>query len=90
MALMAFLALPIGATYLLVRRRELRKRDLVHAGARNVDGRTMGQIAEDVVETLTRAAGLPPPAGPPPLVHYVDEIDVQIYSPRRVGPLAPP
>lgn len=46
--------------------------------------------AEDVVETLTRAAGLPPPAGPPPLVHYVDEIDVQIYSPRRVGPLAPP
>jgi dihydroxy-acid dehydratase len=31
--------------------RELRKRDLVHAGARNVDGRTMDEIAEQVVET---------------------------------------
>jgi dihydroxy-acid dehydratase len=31
--------------------RELRKRDLVHAGARNVDGRTMGEIADQVVET---------------------------------------
>ncbi len=31
--------------------RELRKRDLVHAGARNVDGRTMAEIAEAAVET---------------------------------------
>ncbi len=31
--------------------RELRKRDLVHAGARNVDGRTIGEIADQVVET---------------------------------------
>jgi dihydroxy-acid dehydratase len=31
--------------------RELRKRDLVHAGARNVDGRTMAEIADAVVET---------------------------------------
>jgi dihydroxy-acid dehydratase len=31
--------------------RELRKRDLVHAGARNVDGRTMAEIADQVVET---------------------------------------
>ena len=31
--------------------RELRKRELVHAGARNVDGRTLGQVADDVVET---------------------------------------
>jgi dihydroxy-acid dehydratase len=31
--------------------RELRKHDLVHAGARNVDGRTMGEIADQVVET---------------------------------------
>jgi dihydroxy-acid dehydratase len=31
--------------------RELAKRDLVHAGARNVDGRTMGEIAAAVVET---------------------------------------
>jgi dihydroxy-acid dehydratase len=31
--------------------RELRKRDLVHAGARNVDGRTMGEIADQAVET---------------------------------------
>ena len=31
--------------------RELRKRELVHAGARNVDGRTMNEIADQVVET---------------------------------------
>jgi dihydroxy-acid dehydratase len=31
--------------------RELHKRDLVHAGARNVDGRTMGEIADQAVET---------------------------------------
>ena len=31
--------------------RELRKRNLVHAGARNVDGRTMAEIADAVVET---------------------------------------
>jgi dihydroxy-acid dehydratase len=31
--------------------RELRKRDLVHAGARNVDGRTMAEIADQAVET---------------------------------------
>ena len=31
--------------------RELRKRELVHAGARNVDGRTLGEVADDVVET---------------------------------------
>ncbi|HUZ85052.1 MAG TPA: dihydroxy-acid dehydratase, partial [Gaiellales bacterium] len=31
--------------------RELRKRDLVHTGARNVDGRTLGEIADQAVET---------------------------------------
>jgi dihydroxy-acid dehydratase len=31
--------------------RELRKRELVHAGARNVDGRTMGEIVDAAVET---------------------------------------
>ncbi len=31
--------------------RELHKRDLVHAGARNVDGRTMAEIADQAVET---------------------------------------
>ena len=31
--------------------RELLKRDLVHAGARNVDGRTMGEIADEAAET---------------------------------------
>jgi dihydroxy-acid dehydratase len=31
--------------------RELRKRELVHAGARNVDGRTMAEIADQVEET---------------------------------------
>lgn len=42
--------------------------------------------ASDVHETLTRAAGLPPPAGPPPLVHYAREVDVRIYRPRPVPP----
>jgi uncharacterized protein len=40
--------------------------------------------ALDVRETLTAAAGLPAPAGPPPLVHYAREVDVRIYRPRRV------
>ena len=31
--------------------RELAKRDLVHAGAANVDGRTLGEIADQAVET---------------------------------------
>ncbi len=31
--------------------RELAKRELVHAGAANVDGRTLGEIADQVVET---------------------------------------
>ena len=31
--------------------RELKKRDLIHSGAVTVDGRTLGQIADDVVET---------------------------------------
>ena len=31
--------------------RELAKRELVHVGARTVDGRTLGEIAEQVVET---------------------------------------
>jgi dihydroxy-acid dehydratase len=31
--------------------RELAKRDLIHAGAMTVDGRTLGQIAEQAVET---------------------------------------
>jgi dihydroxy-acid dehydratase len=31
--------------------RELKKRELIHAGAATVDGRTLGQIADEVVET---------------------------------------
>jgi dihydroxy-acid dehydratase len=31
--------------------RELKKKDLIHAGAPNVDGRTLGEIADEVVET---------------------------------------
>ena len=31
--------------------RELKKRDLIHSGAATVDGRTLGQIADEVVET---------------------------------------
>ena len=37
--------------------RELAKRDLIHAGARTVDGRTLGEIAEQVVETPGPAGG---------------------------------
>jgi uncharacterized protein YqjF (DUF2071 family) len=40
--------------------------------------------ASDIRETLTSAAGLPPPSGPAPLVHYAREVDVRIYRPRRV------
>jgi uncharacterized protein len=40
--------------------------------------------AFDVRETLTSAAGLPPPGGPPALVHYVREVDVRIWRPRPV------
>lgn len=38
-------------------------------------------VAFEVRETLTRAAGLPPLAGPPALVHYAREVDVQIDRP---------
>ena len=31
--------------------RELAKRELIHAGARTVDGRTLGEVADDAVET---------------------------------------
>ncbi len=31
--------------------RELKKRELIHSGSMTVDGRTLGQIADDVVET---------------------------------------
>jgi hypothetical protein len=42
--------------------------------------------ADGVHETLTGAAGLPPPVGPPALVHYADEVDVRIYRPRLDNP----
>jgi uncharacterized protein YqjF (DUF2071 family) len=41
-------------------------------------------------ESLTRAAGLPPIAGPPPLVHYAEEADVEVFPPRRVESASPP
>ena len=41
-------------------------------------------IASDVGETLTSAAGLPPPARPPALVHYARQVDVRIFRPRPV------
>jgi uncharacterized protein YqjF (DUF2071 family) len=43
-------------------------------------------VASDLTETLTGAAGLPPPAGPPALVHYAREVDVRIYRPHPVRP----
>jgi dihydroxy-acid dehydratase len=39
--------------------RELRKRDLVHAGERNVDGRTMAEIADQAVETPGQSVVVP-------------------------------
>lgn len=41
-------------------------------------------VAFEVRETLTSAAGLPPPAGPPALVHYARQVDVQIYRPHAM------
>jgi uncharacterized protein len=40
--------------------------------------------AAEIAQTLTDAGGLPPGscAGPPPLVHYARELDVDIYGPR--------
>ena len=37
--------------------RELAKRELMHVGARTVDGRTLGEIADQVVETPGPAGG---------------------------------
>jgi len=47
--------------------------------------------AADVDQTLTDVAGLPAAAqGPPPLVHYARELDVDIYRPHRTeSPPAP-
>ena len=40
--------------------------------------------AADVEQTLTSVAGLPACAGPPALIHYAREVDVAIFSPRRL------
>jgi hypothetical protein len=42
--------------------------------------------ADEVHETLTRAAGLPPTSGPPALAHYVRELDVRIFRPHLDKP----
>ncbi|HEY7373755.1 MAG TPA: DUF2071 domain-containing protein [Polyangia bacterium] len=44
--------------------------------------------AEDVTQTLTEAAGLPPGAcaGPPPLAHYAAGVDVRIFGPSLSTP----
>ena len=34
-------------------------------------------------EGLLGADGLPPSAGPPPLVHYASLVDVDVFAPRR-------
>ena len=36
----------------------------------------------DLRDELAAAAGLPQPAGPPPLVHYSPGVDVEIFPPR--------
>jgi hypothetical protein len=33
-------------------------------------------------DELIAAAGLPEPADPPPLVHYAEGVDVEIFAPR--------
>ena len=40
--------------------RELKKRELVHAGARTVDGRTLGEVADAAVETPGQQVVVPP------------------------------
>ncbi len=35
-----------------------------------------------VRDQLVAAAGLPEPAIPPPLVHYADGVDVEVFAPR--------
>jgi hypothetical protein len=44
-------------------------------------------VADGVEQTLTQVAGLPPRAcaGPPALVHYAREVDVEIFGPRPVA-----
>jgi uncharacterized protein len=37
----------------------------------------------EVRDELIRAAGLPRPDGPPPLVHYAPGVDVEIFPPQR-------
>ena len=59
--------------------RELRKRELVHAGERNVDGRTLGQVADDVVETPGQPVVVP--------IEYADQGDGRPCDPAR-QPLA--
>ncbi len=50
------------------------------------------QLAEasDLEESLFLAAGLPPPDGPPALVHYAHELDVQVHRPHALDTLTPP
>jgi uncharacterized protein YqjF (DUF2071 family) len=46
------------------------------------------QAAEATVgeNSLTAAAGIAPPEGPPPLVHFAREVNVDIFALRNVGP----
>jgi uncharacterized protein YqjF (DUF2071 family) len=37
----------------------------------------------EIRDELIRAAGLPEPGGPPPLVHYAPGVDVEIFPPQR-------
>jgi hypothetical protein len=48
--------------------------------------------AIDVAQTLTDVAGLPAGAcaGPPALVHYAREVDVDIFGPGRAASPSPP
>ncbi|MFN8632318.1 MAG: DUF2071 domain-containing protein [Chloroflexota bacterium] len=52
----------------------------VHHGAYPVQRATLLGLRDE----LLTAAGLPRPEGPPPLVHYVRGVDVEIFGPKPV------
>jgi uncharacterized protein YqjF (DUF2071 family) len=60
-------------------------RALSSARVHHAPYRVQPAAAFEVRETLTSAAGLPAPAGPPALVHYAREVDVQIYRPHAAA-----
>jgi uncharacterized protein YqjF (DUF2071 family) len=65
-------------------------RSLREARVHHVPYAVQPAAVDELTESLIRAAGLPPPAGPPPLVHYAEVADVEVYPPRRAESASPP